>query len=67
MRISVDLPPAVASVYEAHARTRGLPIEDVIREVLVDHQPAIHVDIEQGFGLFSSPEDSALLDEICGK
>lgn len=67
MPLTIELPSSVASVYEAQARIRGLAIEDVIREVLVDHQPAIHVDIEQGFGLFSSPEDSALLDEICGK
>jgi hypothetical protein len=64
MTLIVELPPNVEQVYVAQARARGLAVDDLVREILITNQPAIPIAIKQGLGLFGSPEDSALLDEV---
>ena len=64
MTVTVELPSNVEQVYIAQARARGLPLDELVREVLITNQPAGQVAIELGLGLFGSPEDSALLDEV---
>ncbi len=66
MTLTVDLPANVEQVYINQARARGLPLDELVREVLITNQPAAEVAIEPGLGLFGSPEDSALLDEVVG-
>ena len=67
MTVTLDLPPQVEQAYLAEAQARGLPLDAVVREVLIAGQHA-HAGgrtvFEQGLGLFSSPEDAALLDEV---
>ena len=64
MTLTVELPSNVQLVYLAQVRARGLPLDELVREVLITNQPAAPGAIEQGLGLFGSPEDSALLDEV---
>ena len=64
MTPSIELPPKVEQVYLAQALARGLQRDELVREVLITNQPATPVTIDQGLGLFGSPEDSALLDEV---
>ena len=63
MTLTVELPSNVQLVYLAQVRARGLPLDELLREVLIANQPAAPGAIGQGLGLFGSPEDSALLDE----
>jgi hypothetical protein len=67
MTVTLDLPPQVEQAYLAAAQARGMPLDAVVREVLIAGQPANLANeaaFEQGLGLFSSPEDAALLDEV---
>jgi len=67
MTVRLDLPPQVEQAYLAEAQARGLPLDGVVREVLSAGQPAQvggRTVFEQGLGLFGSPEDAALLDEV---
>jgi hypothetical protein len=67
MTVTLNLPPQVEQAYLAEAQARGLPLDDVVREVLIAGQPthlAGRTTFEQGLGLFGSPEDAALLDEV---
>jgi hypothetical protein len=67
MTVTLDLPPQVEQAYLAEAQARGLPLDAVLREVLIAGQPALVCDrtvFEQGLGLFGNPEDAALLDEV---
>jgi hypothetical protein len=44
-----------------------VPLDELMREVLIAAQPALpptQTIFEQGLGLFGSPEDAALLDEV---
>ena len=66
MTLTVDLPSNVEQVYINQARARGLPLDELVLEVLITNQPAAEVASEPGLGLFGSPEDSALLDEVVG-
>jgi hypothetical protein len=67
MTVTLNLPPQVEQAYLAEAQARGLPLDTIVREVLIAGQPG-HVTgrtvSEQGPGLFGSPEDAALLDEV---
>jgi hypothetical protein len=67
MTVTLNLPPQVEQAYLAEAQARGLPLDTIVREVLIAGQPA-HVTgravFEQGLGLFGSPEDATLLDEV---
>jgi hypothetical protein len=67
MTVTVDLPPQVEPAYLAEAQARCLPLDALVREVLIAGQPA-HMGgqtvFERGLGLFGSPEDAALLDEV---
>lgn len=62
MTITLDLPPQVEQAYLAEAKARGLSLDVVIRETLITAHPKSV--FEQGLGLFGSPEDAALLDEV---
>lgn len=62
MTINLDLPPQVEQAYRAEAEARGLSLDAVIRETLITAHPKSI--FEQGLGLFGSPEDAALLDEV---
>ena len=67
MTVTLDLPPNVEEAYVAEARAKGVPLADLVCEVLIARQPALPVNetvFQQGLGLFSSPEDTALLDEV---
>ena len=67
MTVTLDLPPHVEKAYLAEARAKGVPLDDLMREVLIAGWPALPVAdtvFEQGLGLFGSPEDAALLDEV---
>ncbi|HXB71270.1 MAG TPA: hypothetical protein VNY05_23745 [Candidatus Acidoferrales bacterium] len=67
MTVTLDLPPIVEQAYLAEARATGVPLNELMREVLIAGQPALHVTetvFEQGLGLFGGPEDAALLDEV---
>ncbi|MGB7762686.1 MAG: hypothetical protein WBL61_22825 [Bryobacteraceae bacterium] len=66
MTISLNLPPQVEKAYLAEARAKGVPLDELIGEVLIAGQPApsaADTIFQQGLGLFGSPEDAALLDE----
>ena len=67
MTVTLDLPPQVEKAYLAEALAKGVPLDELMREVLIAGQPALPVTetvFERGFGLFGSPEDAALLDEV---
>ncbi len=57
MTTPLDLPSHVENAYRAEAQARGLSLDAVVREA----QPTV---FEQGLGLFGSPEDAALLDQV---
>jgi hypothetical protein len=60
--VTLELPPQIESAYLAAAQARGLSLDAVLREVLIAGHPK--TVFEQGSGLFGSPEDAALLDEV---
>lgn len=62
MTINLNLPPQIEQAYRAEAQARGLSFDEIVREVLINRLPK--TVFEQGLGLFSSPEDAALLDEV---
>jgi hypothetical protein len=67
MTVTLDLPSQVEKAYLAEARAKGVPLGELMREVLIAAQPALPATatvFEQGLGLFGSPEDAALLDEV---
>jgi hypothetical protein len=67
MTVRLDLPPHVEKAYLAEARAKGVPLDELMRDVLITRQPALPATqtvFEQGLGLFGSPEDAALLDEV---
>ena len=67
MTVTLDLPPNVEEAYLAEARAKGVPLADLVCEVLIARQPvlpATETVFQQGLGLFGSPEDAALLDEV---
>jgi hypothetical protein len=67
MPIILHLPPDVEQAYRAEARARGVSIDTLVSEVLIARQP--HAEsagpvFAEGLGMFGSPEDAALLDEV---
>ena len=66
MTVSFELPPQVEQAYRVAAQAKGVPLDELVREVLIAQQPnSVRQGVfEQGLGLFSSPEDAALLDEV---
>jgi hypothetical protein len=40
MKVTLDLPPHVERAYLAEAKARGLPLETLMREVLLAQQPS---------------------------
>ena len=41
MTVTLDLPPQVEEAYLAEAQARGLPLSEIVREVLVAARPAV--------------------------
>ena len=65
MSVTLNLPPDVEQAYLAEAQTKGVPVDQLLREVLIAGQPSKSATVfQQGLGLFGSPEDAALLDEV---
>ncbi len=67
MTVNVDLPPQVEQAYRVAAQAKGMPLDDLVREVLIARQPSVASPgkvFEQGLGLFGNPDDAALLDEV---
>jgi hypothetical protein len=67
MTVTLDLPPHVEEAYLAEAQARGMLLVDLVRQVLIARQPplpTLGTVFDQGLGLFGSPEDTALLDEV---
>ena len=67
MTVTLDLPSHVEKAYVAEAQAKGVALDELIRDVLIAGQPtrpATKTIFEQGLGLFGSPEDAALLDEV---
>lgn len=67
MTITLNLPPHVEKAYLAEAQARGVPLDELMCDVLIAGQPPFpgaETVFEQGLGLFGSPEDAALLDEV---
>jgi hypothetical protein len=63
MSLTIDLPEDQQAALTAKARARGLSAEDYAWQVL-QHELVPPTVFEQGLGLFGSPEDAALLDEV---
>jgi hypothetical protein len=66
MTVTLELPSSIEAAYLAEAQARGVRLDDLLRDVLIARQsllPAKSV-FEQGLGLFGSPHDAALLDEV---
>jgi hypothetical protein len=40
MTVTLDLPPHTVQAYRAEASARGVPLEVVVREVLLAHEPS---------------------------
>lgn len=67
MTVTLNLPPHVEEAYLAEAQARGIPLVDLVRQILIARQPSLSTSgtvFDQGLGLFGSPEDAALLDEV---
>ena len=71
MTVTLDLPSHIENAYRAEAQARGLSLDAVVCEVLLASGPAVTKTqpsppnvFEQGLGLFGSPEDASLLDEV---
>jgi len=66
MTVNLNLPPQVENAYLAEARAKGVSLDELMGEVLIASQPALHAGdtvFRQGLGLLGSAEDTALLDE----
>ncbi len=67
MTVKLHLPPAVERAYIAEAQAKGVPLDELICDVLIAGRPvrpATEPVFERGLGLFGSAEDAALLDEV---
>lgn len=67
MSVNIELPPQVEQAYRDAAQAKGMPLDALVRQVLIDRQPAndsAEERFERGLGLFGSPGDAALLDEV---
>jgi len=67
MSVTLNLPPQVERAYLAEALAKGVTLDELLGEVLIAGQPAPPAAgsvFQQGLGLFGSPEDAALLDEV---
>jgi hypothetical protein len=61
MTVTLDLPPHVGEAYLAEAQARGMPLVDLVRQVLMARQPSLSTSgtvFDRGLGLFGSPEDT---------
>ena len=60
MTVTLELPPEIEQAYRAEA----IAVDALLREVLIERQRSAKSVFEQGLGLFGSPEDAALLNEV---
>jgi hypothetical protein len=60
--LTIELPDEQTAVLAAKARAQGLSSEEYARKLLAQElTPSV---FEQGLGMFGSPEDAALIDEV---
>jgi hypothetical protein len=64
MILNIELPLRVEQSYRDEALARGIRIDELVSEVLISHQPPVSASDESGLGLFGSPEDAELMDEV---
>jgi plasmid stability protein len=62
MALIIDLPDEQTAALVAKASAMGLSAEEYARQVL--QRELVPSVFEQGLGMFGSPEDAALLDEV---
>jgi hypothetical protein len=66
--MTLELRPEIADGLTALASARGLSVEDYLQDLVERERPAPPMPaktvFEQGLGLFGSPEDAALLDQV---
>lgn len=61
--MTIELPDEQQELLASRARARGLSPEEYVRQLL-EHELLPPTVFEQGLGLFGSPEDTALLNEV---
>jgi hypothetical protein len=64
LNITLRLPPDVEAALIAEAHAKRVPLDELVSQMLIAKQPSSQTVFEQGLGLFGSPEDAALLDEV---
>jgi hypothetical protein len=67
MTVTLNLPPDVEKAYRAEAMAKGVPLDELMHDILIAARPALPATetvFAQGLGLSGSPEDAALLDEV---
>ena len=64
MTLTINLPPQVEQEYRAQAMAKGVGLDEFLCALLAANQSASASPGEPGKGLFGSPEDAALLDEV---
>ena len=64
MTITLHLPPDVEAALITEAQAKGVSLEELVSQRLISSHRRGTTVFEQGLGLFSSPEDAALLDEV---
>jgi hypothetical protein len=57
MTVTLDLPPDIERAYLAKATAKGIPVEVLVREVLLAHEPPLTpAELERGHGEQAKPE-----------
>jgi hypothetical protein len=66
--MSIDIPTEIASDVQRFAQQEQITLEEAVLRLIETglsiRTPIQRVKFEDGLGLFGSPEDSALLDEV---
>jgi hypothetical protein len=64
--MSLDLPSSIERDVQRFAQEQHITSEEAVLRLIEAglRSPALKTVFEQGLGLFGSPEDSALLDEV---
>jgi hypothetical protein len=61
--MTIELPEHQQALLVSKARAKGMSPEDYAKHLL-EHELSLPAVFEEGLGLFGSPEDAALLDEV---
>jgi hypothetical protein len=66
MTVTLNLPPPVEQAFIAEAHAKGVSLARLLSDVLLSRSLAnpSQSTLPQGLGLFGSPEDAALIDEV---